>query len=203
MSRNRHGPSGSCGCCGDPCYTTCPDGTTSVITEVEWDVTFPTELIVWRFEDGIFPYWTKGVYSTASLSGTYIVPKNSTTCSWQTYSDSELISATYYSYPNEVIIDSGSLESYNCPNTSSYSGVSTLSNLTVNIFANPFTIQFNFLGLTGLFVAFDGYAKGPNSNSPCESATLTWNSLDNFPVDNRCTGISNSVVTAVLTPTIL
>ena len=108
MSRNRHGPSGSCGCCGEPCYSTCPDGTVEVISEVEWSITFPSELTVWEYTPGFFSYWTKWVYSGLSvLNGTYVVSKNTSTCVWSNHSSSETVTLTAYVYDNEVIVDSG------------------------------------------------------------------------------------------------
>lgn len=209
MSRNRHGPSGSCSCCSPPCYINCPNGTAEVITEVEWDITFPSELTIWQFYPGssfFAGYWVKSVYTGLTvLNGTYIVSLNTSTCSWQIYQGSETVSATHYTYNDELLVDSGG-EEYHCPNLSGYVGTATTSDVNVSIFANPYSIGFNFTGvqvLSFFSVGFDGYAKGSNNNSPCESATLNWNSLDAYPVDTRCSGISNQVVTAVLTPTII
>ena len=201
MAKLRHGPRGICGCCNSPCFIICPDGESQAnVVEVEWDITFPNELTIWYFNNNpFFSGWVKQVYSGLSvLNGTYVVTMDPVTCYWSVYRGSEQITATWYSYNNELLVDSGG-EEYNCPDLSGYVGEASVYDFNVSIFANPYSIQF-----TGPFnVYIDGYGKGPNNNSPCESATINWNTLDNYPVDTRCSGISNQVVTAVLTPTII
>lgn len=216
-----------CGCCTPPCAYECPDASLVDLQEVEWDVTLPNYIEFWalRYYGGSAYRWYK--YETtgwAAFNGTYVVTKRTTpTCGWNYPAPEQTtIALTEYTYAAELLFDPGDPVGYICPTGDygfdvyniDYNAVTSTgetgwsARITTPIGVIHGLVRYaanDPFGLPAWYGPFFlGYGTGPNNNTPCEEAELTWNVFDRFPVDARCSGtFTNHQATATLTPTIV
>ena len=204
-----------CGCCTPPCAYECPDETLVDLQEVEWDVTLPNAITFYLFKvtGGTRYFWVYETSGWAAFNGTYSVTKRTTpTCGWNYPEEVNPIDVTWYFYPADRLASPPDPNFYYCP-SSSYSSTST-NTYNARAYASETGWSALLLDSPGLpalpstpdellSVFFFGFGQGPNMNSPCEAASLSWSSEDRFAIDSRCPGITYYTATATLTPTII